>query len=424
MSYLFHFPRKWRIASAHYLAMVCRGLSLVVFFLSITALLSCADSQQTNSDPSAYHIVTETHDTVFDLGTYTHLDEQKAMKASADIFTSAGKCSAVVNTTSDGQVLVGRNLDLYITNKPAYYGRTSEQGFLDTVFLTYLPFAGDDTSTIRKNGVRKDFYDVIPGFATDVMNEKGLYIEINMRFDQEDASGKSVFACTGTNPEADTHICATQLPMYLARRCTSVNEAIALAKKLDVYCSSTQDIQWQFAFMLADSSGNYGLMEFGANKLVWLPRQQAQTNFYVYNDWNAIQLYKCGIGRYDILMTNAASVQSPKDMFDLINSVSYFQIYIPGKPCFDIRTEYVENTSDGNGFTTDYVLDDKNRAEIEELIRDEYETIRNMTRQEIQDEGDYWESIFTVVANCTKKTIFVRFFEDDTRGTTLAFPSK
>ena len=45
--------------------------------------------------------------------------------------------------------------------------------------------------------------------------------------------------------------------------------------------------------------------------------------------------------------------------------------------------------------------------------------IGKMSRQELQDACKYWESIFTVVANCNNRTIRVRFFEDNDKTFTF-----
>ena len=44
-----------------------------------------------------------------------------------------------------------------------------------------------------------------------------------------------------------------------------------------------------------------------------------------------------------------------------------------------------------------------------------------MSRQELKDDGTYWESSFTTIANCSKKTMRVRFYEDDSNVVELDF---
>ena len=98
-------------------------------------------------------------------------------------------------------------------------------------------------------------------------------------------------------------------------------------------------------------------------------------------------------------------------MLDLMKSVSYVQSYFPETCNYDCRSEYV---GDNPGWTYDYIVDEKNQDEVNNYIKEQTNEFMGFTRQEKKDMGDFWETTFTNVVNCNKKTMKLRFFEDDT----------
>lgn len=187
-------------------------------------------------------------------------------------------------------------------------------------------------------------------------------MEVNMRFYEPDKNGKPVFASSGTNPKSKDRVSVVMLPRYIASRCATVDEAVALAKKLDIYSIQAPGMNWSLCFMMADATGNYGLLEIAQNKVSFLKKQPAQANFYVTKSFNKQQHYKAGLGRYATIMNGVKAKQE-------------------------------------NGAAK----------------------LRSMTRDQIMDAGIYWESTFTNLVNCNKRTLTVRFFEDENKVLTLGF---
>lgn len=381
-------------------------------------LLLCTSCGQNNKNI----MVTEVYDHVLDAGTYTSLDYDFAN----DFFASrndnwGGMCTAVAKVTDDGEMLVGRNMDLIISNKAAYIMRTKVDGCYETIGLTYtFRDYSPDYEDALKEGIPEEFSKVLPFISEDVLNSEGLYIEVNMRTDECWPTGEPKFVCSGTNPESDTRVYMLLIPRYIGEHCATVDEALEYVKNLDVYTMDGNDNAWNFCFMMADATGHYGLLEFAQNKIIWHEGQQAQTNFYIDEDMAAIEEFKCGVGRYETVMGGIDAVQSEKEMFQLMNKVTYYQCYFPEICQYDLRSEFV---AEYPNWTYDYVMAKENQDEVMEEVNKAGKYMSSLTRQEQQNAKEYWESSFTEVINCSEKTLLVRFFEDDTRTITLNFGS-
>lgn len=386
--------------------------------LSCVLLTSVFTSCAKNSDLMP---VKKVHDYVFDLGTYHEMDYDFAEDFIQNKYDGwDGACTAVAKKTDDGKMLVGRNMDLYISNKPAYIMRTAVEGNYKTIGINYSNKSGDNyLDVLKKGGVSKTFYKIVPFLCTDVMNEKGLYVETNMRMGEYWATGKLKNACTGTNPDAKHRICSLILPRYLGENCATVKEAIELVKELDIYTPKAVGMDWNFCFMMADSEGDYGLLEIARNKISWLQNEPAQSNFFVTKEFQENEELACGVGRYSVVREGRDKVKNEQDMYELMKKVNYSKVYDPENCDFDVRTEFVSVRDD---LTYSVMTNNEIKDKVYEGLIEYCKQYSNKTRQELQDDGTKWESTFTEVANCTDKTWFVRFFEDDNR--TIKFDLK
>lgn len=364
-------------------------------------------------------IVTRICDHVLDAGVYPQADYAFAERFFAKGYSVAGGCTAAAKVTDAGETLVGRNMDLNVSRKAAYVLRTAaSEGRYETVGVAYT-FAADapDYEDALENGLPDGFVRQLPFLCTDVLNSEGLYVEINMRCGEAAADGSSVFGCTGTNPASSHRVYEQLLARYLGDHCANVEEAVSYAKSLDLY-TMAHAAAWNFCFLMADAAGRYGVLEIARNRVIWHEKQAAQTNFYLEPELAALEQLKCGLGRYELVTKGLPAVQSEADMLFLIKKIAYSQTYLPGACPFDPRSEFCGVRPE---WTTDYVLDEAHRGEIEDEIRAVYERNLPLSREEKQARGQLWESTFTIVANCTAKTLFVRFFEDDKRAVKLGF---
>lgn len=389
-----------------------RALAFVLSIAIIASLFSGCKSHSTMNSS-----LDEVYEYVFDAGVYKNLDYDFANEYFKDNYDNyGGGCTAAVTLDKDGNTIVGRNLDLNISNKCAYVYKTNVSGCYKTIGLTYtFREISPDYKEIKKNGLPNDFAKLIPFMADDVLNEKGLYIEINMRNAEFNEDGSSKFSCSGTNPQSDNRVYMFELPRYIGEHCATVDEALEYVKSLDIY---SKNGYWNYSFLIADATGKYGVLEIAQNDLYWNENQQCHANFYINPDWNKIESFKAGLGRYDKVMEGIDAVQSQSQMFDLMDSVSYFQYYDIKTCKFDYRSENVGALSYA---TTDFVMDDNNLWWIKEVMSEYGSYVRSFTRQQLQDANEFWESAFTIVANCNEKTIYVRFFENDEKTMVLSF---
>ncbi|MCQ2609593.1 MAG: linear amide C-N hydrolase [Lachnospiraceae bacterium] len=356
---------------------------------------------------------------VYELGVYKELDYNLAEEMCKNILDGwEGGCTAVARYTDDSKMIVGRNMDFYISHKPAYIVKTEVPDFYKTYGITYSHNFGPNDEDVEKVGLDDAVYKMLPFLCSDVFNEEGLYIETNMRNGEYLKSGKTQYGCTGTNPLAKHRICSLILPRYLGENCANVKEAIALVKELDIYTPSVTGMDWNFCFMLADKSGDYGVLEIAQNKISWLQDAPAQANFYLTPAFQYNEEYGSGVGRYELVTRERDSVANEDDMYELIKKVSYSYIYKPDICPFDVRSEYIGNDK---YLTYDVMMDDKNRKEVEKGIRELCDAHNKKSRAQQEDEMTSWESVFTEVINCTDRTWFIRFFEDEKRTIKLRF---
>lgn len=352
---------------------------------------------------------------VFDAGTYTKLDYEYAKNYFAkENDNYGGKCSAIAKTLENKQTIVGRNMDLNISNRCAYVVRTKVKDCYETLGLTYtFRDVSPQYEVVKENGIDGDFAKVLPFMADDVLNSEGLYIEINMRNGEFWPTGEPKFSCSGTNPESNERVYLFEIPRYVGEHCATVDEAIEYVKTLNVY---SKDGYWNYCFLMADATGHYGLLEFAMNEVIWHDYQPCQTNFYIDENLQEIEELKCGVGRYEYLMSHINDVKDENDMFNLMDDVTYYQVYDPANSKYDVLSEDV-----GVLPYCSYSFLLENREKVLDLMQTYGDQVRAMSRQQQQADNTYWESSFTEVINCNNKTLHVRFFEDNNKVLTLSF---
>lgn len=385
---------------------ICKLITVLLVIITYTG---CSNENTLN--------LNEVYEYVFDAGTITNLDYKFANEYLASVNDNyGGGCTAVAKVNSKGDTLVGRNLDLNISNKPAYIFKVDVDGLYKSINLTYtFRDISPDYDLIKNNRLEGDFVKIMPFMADDVLNEKGLYIEINMRNPENWPTGESKFSCSGTNPNSKERVYVSELTRYIADHCATVDEALEYVKTLDLY---TQDGYWNFCFLLADATGHYGVLEIADDEIVWNDYACAQTNFYLNEKLSSIQEYGTGQGRYKVVTEGIEDVEDEEGMFNLIDKASYFQFYDFENCKYDYRYELVAASPE---LTSSFVENEENRELIEGMLVEYTKPLKSMSRKELQDANEYWESTFTEVINCNERTIFVRFFEDNNKTITLSF---
>lgn len=381
---------------------------------------------------------------LFETKTYKKLDYSYADKYFAETNDnwSGGGCSAITKTIDGNHRIVGRNMDLNISNNCAYIIKT-DAGKYKTIGLQYtFRDISPKYDYVKKHGVTAEWSKLIPFYCDDVMNDQGLYIELNMRHGEEGPDGKDLFSCSGTNPNSNKRIHMFEIPRYISENCASISEAKEYVKTLDVY---SKNHNWNYCFLLADKLGKASLLEFSSNQIHWIDEENvtnhqleyldeseyfgtlnyhaiAQTNFFINEDAFSKQDTKSGFGRMQTLQANIDSVNSKQDMYNLMKKVAYSNFYKPYEECktnhFDPRDELI---GEAEGLTAQVVMSPEMEPRISEYLNAASESFHAMTREEQREANQYWESSFTEVVDINEKSIFVRFYENENSKYLITF---
>lgn len=386
-------------------------LLIPIFVFSLLSLCGCSSSNNV-------HECHELLDHVYEVPTYTELDEEYAdnyfLKTydnwkREDKEVQGGGCSAIKTTLDDGTVAVGRNMDLNISNKCAYVVRTSVPHKNKTFGLAYTfrDISPDYAKLKQDGGLQDDFYKLLPFMCDDVMNEKGLYIEINMRNGEYWPTGEDKYACKGTNEYASKKVYMFELTRYIAENCDDLAQAKEYLKSLNVY---SQEHYWNYAFLICDRFGNSSILEFGLNRYYWNDDAYCQTNFYLNRDCHNIEKIYSGLGRYATLNAGIINVHTKADLYNLMDKVSYYQVYDPYNCQFDPRSE---NIGALPYLTYELIFDERYKDAIYMMMDEFGKSVRSLSRQQQMDQNKFWESSFTEVVDVTNRNILCRFFENE-----------
>lgn len=396
---------------------------------------------------------------VYEVDTYKELDYDFADKFWADNNDNwGGGCSAVTKVLydEDGNPhrVIGRNMDLNISNKCAYIVRT-DAGSHKTVGLAYtFRDYSPDYADVQKDGISKDFYKLLPFMCDDVLNDKGLHIEVNMRHGEHYPDGSDMFSLEHSDPlnyKGKRRVHMFELPRYIGENCTTVAEAKEYVNTLDIY---SKHEYWNYCFIISDATGAASLVEFNSiglceafgikdakrvnwiddnptelkkisEYLCWGPagdttkievKGLAQTNFYLNKYAWTFQDTKSGEGRFITIQNNIESVETKLDMFNLMDKISYHWFYESYDLCmkehFDPRTE---NVGEGPGLTYGILFDPKLQDYVKFYFNYYALSVYQQfpTREAKRDANKFWETTFCEVVDCMEKNIKVRIFEED-----------
>ncbi len=353
-------------------------------------------------------------DHVIELPTLNHVDQEAVLAADSLMLDKKLGCSAVAKVLDNGDMVVGRSMDLAYSDRPAYILRTAVPGHYKTVCISYNPYFGPTFEEAAKNGISEMDLATALAFSEDALNEKGLYVEVDMRMGEPESTG--IKPSTGTNPGAKERMSWMALCRFLAERCANVEEAVALAQTVDVHNAKTETFDWGGALLLADASGHFGILELVDNRLIWVDGQRAHANFYVNDEYRNRTLFQCGKGRYDVLMAGIDAVKTEEDMARLIYKVRFSQLLDPDTSEFDPRSDFEEIDPEmyheAGIHTTQDALSEENRDKMTEIMRKIGQRERAKTPEQLKAEGTQWLSAFQTVANCNEGTLRVRFFEN------------
>ncbi len=234
-------------------------------------------------------------------------------------------CTAMAKRNSKGEVVVGRNMDLDISQSAAYVFKTT-YGKYKTFNVSYIPDLYLPYEEVKKlDEIDPDMRDMMQFLVCDSINEKGLYIEGNMRERNDKLTCYGLHSSRGEKtrddgtPWSELRATTTAVIPFVSQNCATVWEAVEfLENSYDWYSASPKASDdfvlngANIAFMIGDANGDYGLIEIAQDEVSFVPYQFGQANFFVTPKWNALDSYAVGHGR----LAMASKVIGPVDTLE------------------------------------------------------------------------------------------------------------
>lgn len=386
--------------------------------VAVLSLASCTEKSQ--EAQFSYSLSWENknvrHEHFTDLGNYVLLndmvnfndfDKLNKIVAGTDVFKPG--CTATVKRNSKGEVIVGRNMDVDISQTPAIINRITGARY-ETVAFTYQgPTNEYSYSSLEKLDNDPDFLASLAFKATDALNEKGLYVEANMR----EMDAEHDFYCHGTNP-GKTRVSLLSAPALVALHCATVNDAIEfIANSYDWYTPgfvlSGEFCAWNLSLLIGDATGNYGIIEFGHNGFRYIPYANGQSNYYLHPDFAEYAVEGTGYGRLAAAFKGLPECETALDMMHNMEACMW-QKEIKDPGCLGY-SDFLGNVNDRRAYTQEEM-----RLGFIEYMKPFQEAAAEYYKgneQPLRNAGNVWTSSFNFGVNCAQKHLYLRFWEKD-----------
>ncbi len=381
---------------------------------AITTLVACGGKESSatggvgeklwQSETKEYKNFTDLGNYVIQMPDYDDAAvEERGLAVANDIFdhmnVSAGGCSCMGKRNAQGELIFGRNMDLDISQCPAFIFKTTYSKY-KTFGVTYLPhFYPHYADILAKGEIDEDLASIIPYIATDCLNEKGLYIQSNLRERDDRLLNYGLHTTHGEKTRADGKpwselraITVTIGPL-VAQNCATVKEAIEYIKNSrDWYSMSPKEgySKINMGFLIGDATGEYGLIEVAQDEVSYIPYQPMQANYYLTPKWGALQTWGPGRGRQAMMGQVIVAPQTLEEMMDAMVPIMwrnetlwlgqskrvadeqhqhpYSQVVFQddkGNPTLDWRSEYVYKSpvlDDGRMLLPAQIYEDANKS--------------------------------------------------------------
>lgn len=272
-------------------------------------------------------------------------------------------CTGIVKRNTKGEVIMGRNQDLELSNYPVYIAHFTGGKY------QALSFYYNNIGEIRYDEYQKgtelpeNFREMKAVASCDAFNEAGLYLQADMRTARGHMS-------SGTNP-GGLRVCMGTLAVFVAQNAATVKEALEYLATLDIFSpGASKDGQaragWDGGYMIGDATGEYGVIEFAYNKMYYTPYANGHANFYVHPMLCTCNTYCAGFGRLAMGQQSMVGAETEEDMMEAIHQADWRRIiediaysYVDengnptfmdkdGKPSIDYRGEFAEIFSVGD----------------------------------------------------------------------------
>lgn len=363
-----------------------------------------------------------------------------AVRANERLDTLGTKsCTGIVKKNSKAQVIMARNQDEEVSNYPVMIYHLT--GGKHQAVSFYYSHNFDYTYEQFQKGLdlEDSFRGMVASVSTDAFNEAGLYIQTNMRTNIG-------LVTSGTNPGAERVPMIGVVPR-VAQNASTVAEALDYIKTLDVYSIGNVNVQnWDYAFMIGDATGEYGIIEFANNELYYTPYANGHGNAFVSPLLTQYDNYNAGYGRLDVALQAMIGAETARDMMEAVHKADWYREVLDyeyayldekgkarfvdkdGNPSIDWRSEFVglnlENAKDDKFNLLDYMtpgqalaLSDKEKEEIEAINAAINEKSSNMTDKLWTLDDKNFEEVKKIADTTFKrnnsKELLEKFFNGD-----------
>lgn len=361
----------------------------------------------------------------------TYQEAEDFIHKHPEYVNSLGGCSAFTKQLPNGDRIVGRNMDLTLTNSPVYVYHI--KGKYKATGVCYPAQNMPTFHQVITTGLTNEQRNIIPWIMpNDIMNETGFFVEENMRPEEMTKDNKRLHQTGHTNPGKPA-LFLSQIPAFLATQCSSVKEALELLETVDIYSEINGKDIWNIGFMMADASGEYGIVEVADGK-IYYTKSDINVNHFVAPKLADGSRWGIGWGREDYIRNSMQYVEDVNDAQGLMYRIRYSQYYeslvtMTVLEPIDWRGEMVCQlpvTDDGKfdvkkgikyNCTKEWIFN--NAPEHIQMLKDVgYGYILAQhpysSWQDIRDgkDANFWVTIYSIVANCNKCSLKVRFYED------------
>ncbi|MCR4610306.1 MAG: linear amide C-N hydrolase [Lachnospiraceae bacterium] len=245
-------------------------------------------------------------------------------------------CTVMAKKNSKGEVVMGRNMDLDISQNPAYVYKTTF-GKYKNFCIAYSPnFYKTYAETQKLEEIDPTIQDLLLTMCCDSLNEKGLYIEMNLRERNDKLTCYGLHSSHGETvrddgtPWSELRACSTNAVQLVSQNCATVQEAIDYLKNSYDWYTVSPPLKTDLAlsnnnicFMIGDATGEYGLIEIAQDEISYIPYQYGQSNYYITPKWNAIDSYAVGHGRLGMVSKMIGPVETLEDAMKAMEPIMW-----------------------------------------------------------------------------------------------------
>ena len=419
---------------------------LLIFILTLfTATATAAISPQ-----QQYQNFTDYGNYIIHLGEVELNPEQDLPEVNALISEYAPKpeCSVIIQKNDKGELITARNMELYLSERPVFLS-VATGGKYRTFGVTYIhdELFPNYKELLASGKIADDIKKIIPYFSADSFNEAGLYIEANLR------NANEALFNSGLNPDKPQAL-ETSICLLVAQNAKNVPEALEFLQNSYNYQSldgSESGDYWTIAYSIADSEGNFGIIEIANNEINYLPNAAINANFFLSPKWAEIDPVPQGKSRADYIKAFIPEVQSHSILLDYLKPLyaSHALTDVPyahynggkplflqadGSPTYDWRGDILESLLfDENGelVPTDelqlvtpaalrFALTDENFPKVQKYLMQKYNKLMPKVLAFREGREDAARAVpvigytvYSMGVNTTTKEAEVRFWERD-----------